>query len=100
MLILGSEIATISAEGQNGVEITLTTYGTETERRVFFNYTKDGINAVGTVYLKEEMDREVKIILATLMILDQSRLVDKLYYETLQDRIASISQIVYVVENI
>ncbi|XP_071133071.1 uncharacterized protein [Mytilus edulis] len=57
-LPIGSEIATISAEGQNGVEVSLIIYGTETERRVYFNYTTDGIKALGTVYLKEEMDRE------------------------------------------
>ncbi|CAG2214164.1 unnamed protein product [Mytilus edulis] len=56
-LPLDSKLATISATGHNGVDVILITYGTETERRVSFNYTK-GINAVGTVYLKEEMDRE------------------------------------------
>ncbi|VDI57893.1 Hypothetical predicted protein [Mytilus galloprovincialis] len=56
-LPLDSKLATISATGLNGVDVILITYGTETERRVSFNYTK-GINAVGTVYLKEEMDRE------------------------------------------
>lgn len=60
MFFLDSKLATISATGQNGVDVILITYGTETERRVSFNYTK-GINAVGTVYLKEEMDREVNI---------------------------------------
>ncbi|XP_063446627.1 cadherin-23-like [Mytilus trossulus] len=56
----GSALVTISAEGQNGVEVTLTTYGKETERRVYFNFTTNGITSVGTVYLKEEMDREEK----------------------------------------
>lgn len=74
MLILGSEIATISAEGQNGVEVSLIIYGTETERRVYFNYTTDGIKALGTVYLKEEMDREVKIIQAFTLILKSEQI--------------------------
>ncbi|CAC5415597.1 unnamed protein product [Mytilus coruscus] len=69
-LSIGSELATISAVGQNGVAVTLTIYGTETERRVFLNSTTDSINTVGTVYLKEEMDREVREEKLTLYITD------------------------------
>ncbi|VDI57892.1 Hypothetical predicted protein [Mytilus galloprovincialis] len=69
-LPLGSKLATISAEGHNGVAVTLVTYGTVTERRVFLNYTTNGIKAVGTIYLKEEIDREVREERLTINISD------------------------------